>query len=171
MKKIIALSLVFTITASIAEPLAEFEIITKKCQKAHDIIPNEEVVFMENIKAWVKRARLPTKVIYDVKRTDSLVNPYIATLEYSVIGYADRGTDKENAQAIPIDLSKQALKTTNSLTFAYRDKSWQIQNNKKTTEYKTPKSNGFERPTFYVADKDTISDYKDELSKTCMNLI
>jgi hypothetical protein len=126
--------------STLAGPLEDFEPIVLRCKTAYDARPSSEVVFVEPLKAWVKRIHAPAVVKYDVRRTDSLVSPYSAMIEVATGLVADRAETEEAARALNPDGSNTAIRVTARLNFAYRGTSWEFVEGTRRAEIATRSS-------------------------------
>jgi hypothetical protein len=109
------------------EPLSDFEAIVDQCQRAYQkrsIAP--EVVFVAAIPAWVKRLYGPVDIKYDVRRTESLVSPYIAEIRITELVASGRGQDQAEADAIGLSLDGPASRVSLQVAFAWRNGLWEV---------------------------------------------
>jgi hypothetical protein len=118
-------SLLLAGTVAAADPLADFEAIVRGCKAALDAAPALEVVYVDLAKSWVKRARTPAIVTYDVRRTESLVAPLVAHIEVGVTHTSDRAASQEDAQKIDL-AGKTPIRHVDRINFALRDGRWEV---------------------------------------------
>jgi|CXWL01.1.fsa_nt_gi hypothetical protein len=143
-----SLMLVLATAAGLAygEPLADFESITKKCRQAFDTRHPIEVVYVARSKAWVKRVYGPTRVAYDVRKTDSLVSPFLGYIEIVELIAVDRAADEATATALQPSLDNKVSRLTQRLNFAYRDSLWTLVDGTMGMEYKSEPDGRFSPP-------------------------
>ena len=107
------------------DPLKSFELIVARCQAAFDSRPSHEVAFNERNKKWSTRLYFPTKISYDVKRTDSLVSPYTAVLKISEMVFAESAETQEAVTQMSVSAdSSSGLSSQSTVDFAMQGSKW-----------------------------------------------
>lgn len=136
--------------AAPTDPVAALEKIVEACDLVYRGVPVQEVVFMSNINKWVKRLHSPTKISYDVKKTDSLVSPYTGIIEISTLDTAGAfATEAEAEQAVIALGDRGTRRAKDSFTYNYKASSgqWELVGGIFKSEYKLNADKPFERAT------------------------
>jgi len=126
MKKLLVISLLICAATADADPLADFQLIVKRCKEAYAARPTAVVSFAEKKGAWGKYFTQTYGVTYDVRKTDSLVSPLTAHIEIAQGYGAGFAATEDDARVISIDLTDLREQFVNRFRFAFRDDSWQL---------------------------------------------
>lgn len=114
------------------DPVSSFESIAKQCEQAIKDQPPSEMAFIDNSKVqresyWVKRQRESPKVTYDVKKTDSLVSPFSASIIIEEPVYYESGASEAEVKVLEVSptSSPGGVRKT---TFGYvmKEEKWEI---------------------------------------------
>lgn len=113
-----------------SDPLQSFKDLVKRCQDAYSTTPSSapttsDVQYLDDMKVWVKRLRTEPKLSYDVRKTDSLVSPFVAELVIEQF-IATESADSEAAvreKTVSPELSR-AILTTRKINFSLQDGRW-----------------------------------------------
>lgn len=119
------LLLALSFCARAQEPLQSFRAIVEQCNSAFKTEEKTTVRFNPRTGQWSKLMVIPGEVVYDVRKTDSLVSPFTAVMN---IGYFHVVfTSADEALARDADLSTQQTATSrheSKITFAMQDGAW-----------------------------------------------
>ena len=119
-----ALLLAFLVApASAAEPLKDFEAIVARC-KSNYTAPFSEVTKLPSSDKWVKRMTWPGDVEYDVKKTDSLVSPFIAFISIKTLVAGRPADSEESAKAIEVSQDAALARRETRISFSYQSGVW-----------------------------------------------
>lgn len=113
----------FPVAAATADPVSKFEALLEKFEKN----TNNDVVFYHNTDkdAWLKRRFDVSDVKYDVKKTDSMVNPILGLVSFDlVISHTSFQPTKAEAEAIQIVPDEKSDRHKISITYAYKNNKW-----------------------------------------------
>ena len=121
------------------DPVQEFEKLVQKCQaifEQHNT-PAITVKYNERTSSWVRTVR-SFEVRYDVKKTESLVNPIIAQLNTLDIAAVQTAADEQSAQALNFTLasSPRHIRERYAATFVWRNQSWQFKDGTSTVDFR-----------------------------------
>lgn len=117
-----------------ADPLADFEVVVNRCKGAFDARPLSDVVNMPSMNLWIKRVYGPSKVVYDVRKTDSLVSPFVAKIEISEVVASGRTKDEEQTKALDISLEKEGNRFHTQVNFTYQKGVWEVVDGKESMQ-------------------------------------
>lgn len=138
----------------VADPIADFELIVKKCQTASDKFPVNKLSVTSDGKSWTKKESTERQITYDVRKTESLVSPLVAYIDITNSS-VQASTPEESAAHLMI-LSEERLanwlKQVVRYEFTYRG-SWQVVDAKLTTSSKSAghsSSNTLQFPTGFI---------------------
>ena len=120
------LTLIFVLLsgAASAEPLPEFEALVAQCRASFDARPAVEVARVDTMNTWVKRAWAKTNIVYDVRKTDSLVTPFTAYIETTEIVVTKKAADEDGAKALELSPDDRPAKFVKITNFAYQERKW-----------------------------------------------
>lgn len=123
---LVAAYLTFFPIQSAAEesPAIDFERLVNTGYKS--MTSDQPPINVRNGSAWVKRQHTVSNLTFDVKKTDSLLNPTIGFVNFSVrIDESPLANSKEEAtRATAFNESK--FRYDVSLNYSYKDKAWQL---------------------------------------------
>jgi hypothetical protein len=126
------------------DPLKSFEKIIQKCQSAFNNRSIEDVYYVPQSKVWVKRLRKSPILNYDVKKTDSLVSPYIATLEFTDNLYTAKATNEVDARALIINVNNASqVRFEDQATYAMQGGNWILKSWTSAYSSKDPQDTNF----------------------------
>jgi hypothetical protein len=141
-----------------ADPLQEFEILVKQCQKDYDSRPSTELAFVKTTQTWVKRIYDPAKITYDVRKTDSLVSPFSAILEISYLADFETATDEEAAKAISTNPEKRLIQSVTQYNFLYKNSKWETVSKQSAFDLRQKTNDRFPKPSFIQTPAPKIKD-------------
>ena len=149
MKSLLApLFVVLTISPAKADPLKSFEEIVVRCRQSVSV-PATEIRNLTNIGKWAKVAMQPEgQFEYDVRKTDSLVSPYVATITFGIMTSSEQASTETEAQQLQLSFESGRLsreKTT--LRFAYQAGEWVAQDGTQTYEFRRSSTEPFRAPS------------------------
>ncbi len=138
------------------QPLPDFERIVNKCKQSFSQV-YEDIWQASNSSAWIKRVTWPGSVKYDVKRTDSLVSPYIAHIEIESVVVGARAGSEAEAQALPVSQDGPLARRTTRIEFAYQDGKWLAQSGTEQTAMRIAAGKAFETPLSFKLSKEELA--------------
>lgn len=109
------------------DAVAEFKALVAVCKASYAAKPATEVGFDDPLQSWIKTARLPIEVRYDVKKTDSLIRPFSAFIEIIEVVAHVKAPGEEAARKLPVtagDGRWYSSRFVYLLNFAYEDNRW-----------------------------------------------
>lgn len=109
------------------DAVAEFKALVAVCKASYAAKPATEVGFDDPLQSWIKTARLPIEVRYDVKKTDSLIRPFSAFIEITEVVAHVKAPGEEAARKLPVtagDGRWYSSRFVYLLNFAYEDNRW-----------------------------------------------
>lgn len=174
LKTLILAGLAVVASTSIAEPLADFKALVKQCSTAFEHQPAAEVLFNEKSGKWVKRMNGRAQIVYDVRKTDSLVSPLTAYLTVTQIMTAKTATDEIGANNLPMSFDDAGtlinIKTVN-FRHAESDGRWTLVDGKSTVDFKSKPGADFDRKPMTVAlSTDALKSEKGIMPEFCLGL-
>lgn len=109
-------------------PAIAFE---KMVSTSHNSMSSDQPVLnVNNGQAWVKRRHAVSNVTYDVKKTDSLLNPIIGFVSFSIrIDESALTNNKEDALQIT-RFNESRFQYDASLNYSYIDGIWKFKNSR-----------------------------------------
>jgi hypothetical protein len=141
----LALTLMVLCDQGHADVLSDFEKIVAKCRDSVSV-EYSEVFYNKRIERWVKRTSWPVGDIkYDVKRTESLVSPYVGNLTFTVLLAHDSADSELAANSLQVTQSESLSKTTININFAYQSSAWVAQNGNATYAIRLKQADAFPR--------------------------
>ena len=135
--QVICLFLLFAVCA-VPQSQQEKEIIKAFNKAVSDYIPShidprEPRIYGNGSGScgWIKQYfRASTDYSIDVRRTDSIISPYIGTVQFAVSNYKSAchktREEAEKDNRLETDCSTQTDCSTHKYTFAYQDEKWVI---------------------------------------------
>ena len=121
---VVSLTVSLASASALAEPLAEFDALGQRCREAFDQRPTTEVVYVESVKAWVKRQYAPTTVVSRVQKTSSSVSPYVGHIEVTQTASAQRGDDEYAVRALHLSMEENLMRSVLRISLAFQDNGW-----------------------------------------------
>lgn len=144
------------------DPLKSFEKIIYKCQSAFNSRSTEDVYYIPQSKEWAKRLRKSPIIKYDVKKTDSLVSPYTAILEFTDNSYIATATNEADARALIVNAQNASqIRFENQATYAMQGGNWVLKSWTSAFSSKDPKDYNF---TFHFKTDYELADLQKENS-------
>jgi len=137
-----------TISPVRADPLKSFEEIVSRCRQSVSV-PATEIRNLTNIGKWAKIALQPEgQLEYDVRKTDSLVSPYVATITFVVMTSSEQASTETEAQQLQLsfDIGRVSREKT-TLRFAYQAGEWVAQDGTQTYEFRRSSTEPFRSPS------------------------
>lgn len=128
MKKLAVIAAAVLVQVSVFaadDPVAEFEGFLQSAQKATD---SQEMVYLNHYnQKWAKRKFSTTDVKYDVKKTDSLVNPIVGVVSMNLrTEQTDLFPTKEEAQSATVFEPRFTNTYRISLNYSHRTGKWAL---------------------------------------------
>lgn len=80
-----------------SDPVASMEKIVAACELAYGKQPAQQVALMSEGSKWIKFVHAPAKITYDVKKSDSLVSPYVGVIEITTLSTSGKFATEEEA--------------------------------------------------------------------------
>ena len=126
MKFLLAIALLVSLHAHAADPLVDFEQLIKKSSTVMD--GRSTVYFAPAIKKWSRRFESVRNVKYDVRKTDSLVSPFVGEVHFLAITLRTKLFElkSEAETAIEHDPSAPPLMQDVKLRYAWRTDRWEF---------------------------------------------
>lgn len=110
-----------------SDAVAEFKTLVANCKAFYAAKPSTEVQFSEGLKSWIKTARLPIEVRYDVKKTDSLIRPFSAFIEITEVVAHVKAPGEEAARQLKVTAGDGLWDSSRfmyMLNFVYEEGRW-----------------------------------------------
>jgi len=128
--------------------LKTFEEIVRNCEAGFGDAVN--VFHQQRLSRWLKREIVEPKIAFDVKRSDSLVSPFTATLNASYRVLSGGAPTKEEADTLRLDNSGSVETRAEVLRYAYQGGVWKTVSARSESRYRS--STGATSPTPTILD-------------------
>lgn len=138
-----------------SQPLPDFEKIVAKC-KAAFTAPFSDVTQLPSTGQWIKRTTWPGGIEYDVRKTDSLVSPFVGHILVSTLVVGARAESEDAAKALELNQEGALTKRETRISFAYREGVWQAVDGSERTTMRLKAGDNYQSPL-------TMRQTKDEL--------
>lgn len=114
-----------TFSPTSKDPLASFQAFFAPCAAA---LGKETNSVYQNRTGWSQKGESAAEVKYDVKKTDSLVSPYTAFVDFRDIEAIGQAPDEAGARALNIPENATLLTQRHwTIRYAYQDNKWSVQ--------------------------------------------
>ena len=88
-----------------------------------------EVVYKKNYASWHRKCFLCKDIEYDLKKTESIINPYIGLVEVKITLFENKSTTQEEAMRSPCSPhDKLPVYLVIGLTYHHSNGTWQLKN-------------------------------------------
>ena len=172
-KKLTIVALLIAMSTGIqAAPLDDFKVIVAKCRESLADRANPEVLYQSNKQDWMKIVTGPSKVTFDVRKTDSLVTPFSGKIEIALSVATGRASSEAAATALDLAPGKKgAYLRIKTISFSYFEdgNKWEATRAMSRSSEQLTDSGEMGSEFVFSTDRDGILKYR-EPTKACNNL-
>lgn len=128
-----------------ASVLKAFEEIVRECESSFQ--SRVSVFHQQRLSRWLKREIANPAITFDVKRSDSLVSPFVATLTARYQVLAGGAPTKEEAELLKLDESGGVEARAEVLNYAYQSGAWKAISARSESRYRSSSGASIPTPT------------------------
>lgn len=131
------------------EALSAFERHVGQCRASY-LTALTKVFFQPLNQKWVKASEQLIDFKYDVRKPDSLVSPFVATIDATTLRAVEFTETEEQAQAVQPNTKSRLSRSVIRYTFAYRESNWKFVSANETMTSRDGESGNFRDPISFA---------------------
>ncbi|MES2613070.1 MAG: hypothetical protein V4679_22655 [Pseudomonadota bacterium] len=133
-----------------ADAVADFKALVEGCKASLAARPATAVQFNEDLKSWVKTARLPAEIRVDVQPTDSPTRPFSAVIDITDVVANAKAPGEQAARQLNVTAGDglwTSSRFVQTLNFAYEEGRWVPVDGTRTHAFRMKGAPQFDKPS------------------------
>jgi hypothetical protein len=126
-KKVACIAIAISVLAACTpkdNPLASFQVLSSSCKAALKL--DTDTVSRSDNGGWFRSVYVSGAYMYDVKKSESLVSPYTATIEFQNTTYSAVKNTEEEAKTMPIKSAPVKMENRWIVDYGYEESNWVV---------------------------------------------